>query len=119
MSKSAVSVSVDLAAQAGYITLSCEPVESTVEYSEEILIDLDALGMVVGIEMLNLEAELPVGDLAQRFHIRSDLTDAVKYLQPSLGAHLSFSTAAGVSAARSEHDLKPHCDVHDRTPEFS
>lgn len=119
MSRSAVSVSLDLTAQAGYITLSHAPIESTFEYNDEILVDLDALGMVVGIEMLSLQSELPVGDLAQRFHIRSELTDAVKYLRPILDSHLSFSTSAGISAARSEHDLKPQCGSQDRTPEFS
>jgi len=119
MAISEISVSVDLAARAGYITLSCEQVESTVEYSDDILVDLDALGVVVGIEVLNLGADLPIGDLTQRFHIRSELSEAVKLLRPSLGSQLSFSTSAGISSRQSEHTLEPQCDVHGRTPEFS
>lgn len=53
-----VVIEVDQAAGAAYVRFSRNPVASTVEHGDAIAIDLDEFGMVVGIEILELDAEL-------------------------------------------------------------
>lgn len=75
-----ITVKIDNVAGAGYIALSSEPVASTTEYSDSVMIDLDALGMVVGIEVLELDGPLPIDEIAQEFHIHSDTARTVRRL---------------------------------------
>lgn len=46
----------DTEAQAGYLTLKDAKVAQTVEYSKNVILDLDKDGEVVGIEVLDLSA---------------------------------------------------------------
>lgn len=53
-------LTVDTQADAAYLELSDEPVESTCQVSEEVLVDLDADGLVVGVEVLRMDAVVDV-----------------------------------------------------------
>ena len=59
-------ITVDPAVGAHYISLSDRPVASTEEVSDNILVDLDEFGVVIGIEVLDPDAELPLTDLCWR-----------------------------------------------------
>jgi uncharacterized protein YuzE len=65
--------------------------------SEDINIDLDALGMVVGIELLDTSVSIPLDALRARYHIQaSTLARLVASLQ------LVSNAAVTVSAATTE-----------------
>lgn len=55
-----VRLEIDHTAGAAYVTLSDAEVVSTVEVTDEVCIDLDAFGVAVGIEILNLAAQIPM-----------------------------------------------------------
>jgi hypothetical protein len=66
-------------------------VVGTEEYSEDINVDLDALGMVVGIERLDTSVSIPLDALRARYHIQaSTLARLVTSLQPLITCRLSF-----------------------------
>lgn len=67
-----VSVKLDLDAGAAYLRLSAQGVARTVEFSADILVDLDAMGVVVGVELFDLMMPIPLDDLASRHHIHSE-----------------------------------------------
>jgi uncharacterized protein YuzE len=54
---------VDSVADAAYIRLTDGPVSVTREMGEDRLVDLDALGAVVGVEFLNVSSGVHVGGL--------------------------------------------------------
>jgi len=53
-SSAVVSVKLDRDAGAAYLRLNTNSVARTVEFSEDIYVDLDAMGVVVGVELLDL-----------------------------------------------------------------
>jgi uncharacterized protein YuzE len=71
-SDAVVSVKLDRDAGAAYLGLSTNDVARTVEFSEDIYVDLDAMGVVVGVELLDLMTSIPIDTLASKHHIHSD-----------------------------------------------
>jgi uncharacterized protein YuzE len=67
-----VSVKLDRGAGAAYLRLTTNDVARTVEFSEDIYVDLDAMGVVVGVELLNLMTSIPIDALSSKHHIHSD-----------------------------------------------
>jgi uncharacterized protein YuzE len=53
------SVKYDAEANAAYIRLSPEPVEESEEVADGIVLDFDAAGRLVGLEVLDARAHLP------------------------------------------------------------
>ncbi|MGI9002157.1 MAG: DUF2283 domain-containing protein [Pseudonocardia sp.] len=66
-----VSVRIDAEADAAYLRLGHGRVARTVEFAEDIFVDLDEFGVVVGIELLDLETTLPLDGLAERFRVQA------------------------------------------------
>lgn len=56
-------VEVDEEANAAYVTLAARPVAATRRLDANRLLDLDAAGKVVGIELLNVSAGVDLSDL--------------------------------------------------------
>ena len=79
-----VHLTIDRDADAAYIRLSSEPVARTVEINDSVLVDVDSMGVVVGIEVLDLDADIPFGELKKRCHMRSEVIEAVRSVQPSI-----------------------------------
>lgn len=79
-----VKVTVDNTVDAAYIELSNETVVRTVKLESAIMVDLDAMNVVVGIEVLNVDAELPLQRLKDEFHVHSNVVDLLERLRPSL-----------------------------------
>jgi uncharacterized protein YuzE len=81
-SSAVVSVKLDRDAGAAYLRLNTNSVARTVEFSEDIYVDLDAMGVVVGVELLDLTIPIPMDALTAKHHIHSDslriLTAAVE-----------------------------------------
>jgi uncharacterized protein YuzE len=92
-----VSMEIDQDVGAAYVRLSVGHVARTVEFSEDLNIDLDRHGVVVGIELLDLGTAIPLDDIAERYHIR---TEALRTLLASLVRSRPQTTVAGSTVAR-------------------
>lgn len=64
-----ITATVDRCARAAYLTLSTSAVVRTEEFDDATLVDLDVWGRVVGIEFLDLAAEIPLEDILHRYRI--------------------------------------------------
>ncbi len=78
------SLQVDHTANAAYLQLGESPVVETREAAEGVLVDLDEFGVVVGIEVLDLDVFIPRAELLQYNHIRSDQLDLFDQIRPSV-----------------------------------
>jgi len=68
---------VDTEADAGYVSLRDAPVARTEQFSPIVLVDIDAAGTPVGIEILTLSAEVDVDGIIARYNV-PDIRDALK-----------------------------------------
>ena len=91
-------VDVDATANAAYIGMSDEEVVETVQLSDEVLVDFDAMRVVVGIELLRIDADIPFQRLIDECHVHSDDVEALRNLRPSVSYHLR-SAAEGTTHA--------------------
>lgn len=80
-----VVVTIDGAADAAYVRLSDHPVDHTDEVTDEVLVDVDELGVTVGIEVLRLDAEIPFTELTDRYHLHSRVIAVMRAIRPSVG----------------------------------
>lgn len=76
-----ISFEIDREADAGYIYFSKNAVASTQEVTPTVLVDLDEFGIVVGIEVLQLSAQIPLDRLERDFHIHSNVQFVFKALR--------------------------------------
>lgn len=97
MSGAVVSVKLDSDAGAAYLRLGTSSVSRTVEFSEDIFVDLDAMGVVVGVELLDLTNSIPMDELASKFHIHSE---SLRILSAAIDAGLPETTVAFADANR-------------------
>lgn len=88
-----VRVEVDQSADAAYVRLTSGKVARSVEVSPDVVVDLDEMNVVVGVEMLHLDAELPFQKLVSDHHVRSETVDVLRHLQPSISRFLVRSEA--------------------------
>ena len=99
MAKSTFTVSVDIEANAAYIAMSHETVVSTRKITEDVLVDLDIMNVVVGVEVLRIDAVIPFQRLVDEFHVHSTDIEMLRLLRPSVGAAVSLRQGAdGVAA---------------------
>lgn len=89
MSSPTVVVEVDQLAEAAYVRFNDAEVTRTVAFSDEINIDLDQFGVVVGIEVLTLGAEIPFSALVTDYHVESKKVDLLRLLRPSVATFVS------------------------------
>lgn len=64
-----ITVQIDAEAGAAYVRLGRGQVARTVEFNDEIFVDLDEFDVALGIELLDLDTSLPLDRFAERFHI--------------------------------------------------
>ncbi|WP_142142487.1 DUF2283 domain-containing protein [Streptomyces sp. SLBN-31] len=91
-------VEIDPDADAAYVTLSDGAVARTVEFSPEIMVDLDELDVAVGVELLTLTSVFgvaEVAELARRFHVPTSVAAAL----PAAFEALARWTPANISTA--------------------
>lgn len=86
---SMLSIQVDQIADVAYVRFSNDQVRSTIAHDDSINIDLNEYRMVVGIEVLTLDAPLPFGDLVSRYHVDSSLVERLRAVQPSISGYVS------------------------------
>lgn len=92
-------ISLDLAADAGYISISKEPVSRTIEIYSGALLDVDLNGEPVGIELLSLQniGLLATAPLLQNTKIDFDtLRSLAKYSFRNSNAAVRTLSAPGL-----------------------
>ncbi|SHG08556.1 Protein of unknown function [Jatrophihabitans endophyticus] len=82
-----ITATVDLAAEAAYIRFCDGEVARTVEVTDEVQIDLDAFAMALGIEILDLQAEIPFQRLITEYHVPIEAIDALRAIRPSVAGY--------------------------------
>ncbi len=89
-----ITLNVDTNVGAAYIQLSDEPIVETVEVTPSVQVDVDATGTVVGVELLNLAADLPVEVLNSTFRFPAPVdAQLLLYIRPSLAAGVSYASS--------------------------
>lgn len=73
-------IDLDRVANYAHVRLSNEAIAHTVHLTDSLLVDVDALGMVVGIEVLDLAAEIPFPDPQSFCRVRN--TQRVTHVTP-------------------------------------
>lgn len=91
---------IDNAANAAYLKLNDNDVDATRSLTEQVLVDIDKFGVVVGVELLTVSAEVPVSELVSRFHVLEADQPAVKAAFSGLRTfrlqtHLQGTTSRG------------------------
>lgn len=84
-------VRVDVEADAAYILMTDRKVARTEDAGPSVMVDLDELGVVVGIEMLSIDAKIPFGDLVTKYHVHTADVELLRLLQPSIRVSLMQS----------------------------
>ncbi len=103
-----IAIEVDTTLHTAYIQLSNEAVTHTVELSEDILIDLDALNVVVGIELLDDNAPLPFDRLLSDYHVHTEVIDLLRLIRPTVSSYLEMTHGNdGATKSRPAAQLQP------------
>jgi uncharacterized protein YuzE len=92
-------LSVDYAADAAYLRLSDGEVRETCEVSPGVLVDLDEMRVVVGVEVLTLDTYIPRDQLIRDYHLRSEDLEIFELVRPSVMSFVQRQSAPVDSAA--------------------
>ncbi|MEK6647818.1 MAG: DUF2283 domain-containing protein [Actinomycetota bacterium] len=97
-----IELKIDPSVNAAYIRLLSESVACSKAINDDVIVDLNEMGVVVGIEILDLDAEIPFGELTSNFHVHSETIEMLRKLRPSISGFMSLfsSDGASVSGAR-------------------
>ncbi|MET7287579.1 DUF2283 domain-containing protein [Streptomyces sp. NPDC005573] len=114
MTESMIQVEIDPAAALAYVELGNGEVARTVQFTDEVMIDLDPYGMVLGIELLSLSADLDAdlrARLASEYHVPSQVLDVLPAALSAVGNWNRQATSRRVARERSHRPsygvLKP------------
>jgi uncharacterized protein YuzE len=99
MGAPSIRVEIDTEAGAAYVALTSAPVARTVELTDSVLLDLDEFDIAVGVEVLELAAEIPFTRLVRDYHVSTDVVDLLRAIQPSVSGFLMMHAAEGVTKA--------------------
>lgn len=89
-----LSMKVDLTADAAYIRFTSGVVVRSVEVSDEVLVDLDEFNMAVGVEVLDLGAEIPFRALVTDFHVPQDAVELLRRIRPTVNNVITSSSGS-------------------------
>jgi len=79
-----VRVVLDVEAGLAYVTLSDLAVARTVSLTDAINLDLDAFNVIVGMEVLDLDAEIPFTRLVDEYHVPTSTVEILRRMRPSM-----------------------------------
>ena len=94
-------VHIDHEADAAYIELSQNKVVRTVEVTDAVLLDLDEFNVAVGVEVLELSAEIPFTRLHTEFHVHSEVVELLRLIRPSVAGFISVTSGTDSDTATS------------------
>jgi uncharacterized protein YuzE len=84
-----IELTIDESANSAYIRLLSSPVKISKTINDDVIIDLNEMDVVVGIEILDLEAEIPFTELITEFHVHSQTVELLRRLRPSISGFMS------------------------------
>lgn len=93
---SVIQVTRDDVVNAGYIYFSHNEVAHTEKLAESVYVDLDKFGVVVGVEVLNLLAEIPLDELSKKYHVHSSVSWFVDSMRNALPVTSGFDGASSM-----------------------
>jgi uncharacterized protein YuzE len=98
--RASLSLEIDQDAGAAYLQFSDCAVTRSVEFNDHIIVDLDVHGVVVGIELLDLKKSVPLDELVEKFHVRTEaFALLLQSLRSSTRATSSTSKSSRLGAA--------------------
>ena len=71
-------LTIDVDADAGYVSVSQAAVARTEPFAESVLIDVDDVGQLVGIELLTLTATVDTDGIANRYGLSAVVRDELR-----------------------------------------
>ena len=77
-------LTVDVTADVAYLRLDEGEVARTCEASPSVYVDLDKFDVVVGVEVLALDALIPYSELATKFHVRQEHLKFLEQIRPTV-----------------------------------
>jgi uncharacterized protein YuzE len=101
MSTSNWRLSINTDTDVAYIRMTDNEVVETYEATDDILVDVDEHDVVVGIEMLRLDAKIPYTDLTAKYHVHSGDIAYLEGLLPSIQVRMEIA-ADGVNDVSAE-----------------
>lgn len=102
-----IKLEIDLSHGLAYMRLSSGRVARTIELSDTMLLDLDAAGVTVGLELLDFDEKIPL-DMLREYHVPSEVAAEFARLQPTLRDYrVNYSLGADttVTVPRDARDL--------------
>lgn len=100
MTTTAIGLTVDTEASAAYIQLSDKTIIRTAQVTNRVNVDLDDLGVAVGIELLTLRGPYPIEDIIAATHVRSEQEASIRGLLVGDLAQLTIQTTSGGASSR-------------------
>ena len=89
-----IQLTVDALAEAAYAKLTTNEIVTSTPHGEAFVIDLDKHGVAVGIEFLDLDADIPFSELTSQYHVHSAHIEALRQLRPSIRGFLTMQVGA-------------------------
>ena len=77
-------LTIDSMAEVAYLRLRQGSVASTVEVAPGILVDMDENAVALGVEVLDLDLEIPYSLLTQKCHVCQDDPRKLDQIRPSV-----------------------------------
>jgi uncharacterized protein YuzE len=90
-------ISIDLELNSAYIQISKGEVARTVSITSEINLDLKEDSSVLGIELLDLDADLPFALLSDSYKVEPTVLEMIHNLIPNLKQTKLFGMTEGTS----------------------
>lgn len=101
-----IKIEVDSTVDAAYIRLSSNHVVTTEAVTDDVMVDLDAMRVVVGIEVLSLNADIPFSTLVTKYHVHSDVIELLRRVRPTVAGFV-FSMSSESSSKVTSSMLMP------------
>jgi uncharacterized protein YuzE len=97
--KKVISLEVDAALNAAYLRFTDDPIDSTVEVTADVQVDVDPTGAIVGVEILDLAAEISARVIGAQFSLRQDQEAAIRQARSALSAFATTTSSQPGTAA--------------------
>lgn len=92
MTDSKITLEMDHDVEAAYIRLSNERIAFTEELNQHVMVDLDEMRVVVGVEILGFRTKIPFTRLHEEYHVHSRVVEQLRQIQPSIEGYVSLTS---------------------------
>lgn len=85
-------LTVDNTADVAYLRLDDGEVARTCEVSPGVYVDLNEFDVVIGVEVLALDALIPYSELVTKFHVRPEHLRSLEQIRPSVTSFVTHQS---------------------------